>query len=77
MLVLLQNCVTHEFLGPLNQWTEGKANARNFRSSAAAVEYCVHHEMPDCPLVMKFNGSRYDVVIPVSSECRKHNKVSN
>lgn len=71
MHVLVQNCVTHHYLGESNEWKPHKNHAKRFASSADAVEYCVNHDLADCQLVMRFNGSRYDVQIPLGAECRK------
>ena len=70
MTIVIQNCKSHLYLHRNGEWTEDAAAAANFGSSVAARSYIQAHGLAAAQIVMCFGDPKYDVVLPISEECR-------
>ena len=71
MKVVIQDCVTKEFLNPENKWCSDPEEARVFGSSVEAIKFCLEHHLTEVQLFLQFadGDPRLDLVVPVR-ECR-------
>lgn len=60
MKILIEEISTGRFLDPRNQWVQSKAHARGFRTSGAAIKFCLGRRMPDVRLLVSFDNSAHD-----------------
>ena len=70
MTIVIQNCKTHLYLHRNGDWTEDPNAAADFESSVLARSYIQTHHLAQAQIVMRFGDPRYDVVVPISEECR-------
>jgi hypothetical protein len=72
MRILIQHCLSHQFLALNNQWVDDHKKALTFESTAAALNQCLkradkHH----LKIVLKFQAAYLDVALPINaSECK-------
>jgi hypothetical protein len=59
--VVLQQVGTGFFVGKKDLLVLEEQDARGFRDSTTAVEYCIHHGIDDVEVVMRFPDPRYDI----------------
>ena len=77
MRIVIQNCVSGEYLksvGAHTEWTGDMKKALRFRSSQAAMVCCVDNRIPHAQIVLKFDydhDGEYDITLPVSRECKE------
>jgi hypothetical protein len=65
MLILLQHKQTGLYFKDIDSWVRSAAQAMDFLSSTAAIDFCVTNRLSDLQLVLKFEEQRYDIVMPV------------
>ena len=70
MTIVVQNCITKEYLDEAGKWTLDDGQARVFRSTIDAYEHCKRHDVPDSQILLQFGRRDLDVSVPVSSNCR-------
>ena len=66
MQVFLQHAVTRKYLRDLDVWTSGSYLAMEFDDSAAAIQFCLDHELRDMRVVLHFPEFDHDVHVPVN-----------
>lgn len=66
MRILLQQKETGLYLQDVAEWTRLSAEARDFLSSTAAIEFCLQHQLQGVHVVLKFDEERFDIVFPIS-----------
>jgi hypothetical protein len=65
MRILLQQKETGLYFKDINSWTRSTAEAMDFLSSTAAIDFCVLNKLKGVQLVLKFEEHQYDIVLPV------------
>lgn len=65
MRILLQQKETGLYFKDIDSWTRNSAEAMDFLSSTAAIDFCVTNKLSGVQLVLKFEEHRYDIVLPV------------
>ena len=68
MRILLQQKETGLYFKDVGEWTHHAADAMDFMSSTAAVEFCALNKICDVQLVLKFEEQHYDIVLPVAAD---------
>jgi hypothetical protein len=68
MRILLQQKQTGLYFKDINAWDADPAEALDFLSSTAAIDFCVANKISDVQIVLKFDEQRYDIVLPVLRE---------
>ena len=66
MKVFLQNIRTLKYVEAAETWTAKASEAMEFDDSAAAIQFCLDHELPQMRVVLHFPEFDYDVHLPVS-----------
>lgn len=65
MRICLQQKETGLYFKDIEQWVRTSAEAMDFTSSTAAIDFCVANKLRDVQLVLKFEEEKYDIVLPV------------
>ena len=65
MRILLQQKETGLYFKDIDSWTRSTAEAMDFLSSTAAIDFCVLNKLKGVQLVLKFEEHQYDIVLPV------------
>jgi hypothetical protein len=65
MRILLQQKETGLYFKDIESWSRDSAEAMDFLSSTAAIDFCVGNKLKGVQLVLKFEEHRYDIVLPV------------
>ena len=65
MRVLLQNAQNGLFFRCGNVWTSDAAIAFNFENYAGLFDYVKRQNLTDVQLVVRFNGSNHQEIIPI------------
>ena len=65
MRILLQQKQSGKYFRDIDAWDADPAEAMDFLSSTAAIDFCVANKISDVQLVLKFDEQRYDIVLPV------------
>ena len=65
MRILLQQKETGLYFKDIDAWSRGSAEAMDFVSSTAAIDFCVSNKLTGVQLVLKFEEEKYDIVLPV------------
>ncbi len=65
MRILLQQKDTGLYFKDIDSWIRSSAEAMDFVSSTAAIEFCMVNKIPRVQLVLKFEEQKYDIVLPV------------
>lgn len=65
MRILLQHKQTGLYFKDIQSWARGAAEAMDFVSSSAAMDFCSANKLNDLQLVLKFEEQRYDIVMPM------------
>ena len=65
MRILLQQKETGLYFKDIDAWARGGAEAMDFVSSTAAIDFCVTNKLAGVQLVLKFEEEKYDIVLPV------------
>jgi len=69
MTIVVQNCVTKEYLSNSGRWTSEGSHARVFASTIDAFYYCHNRRVADSVIMLKFDRREFDVSIPVKTTC--------
>jgi hypothetical protein len=65
MRILLQQKETGLYFKDIGAWIREPAEAMDFLSSTAAIDFCTLNKIANVQLVLKFEEQRYDIVMPV------------
>ena len=65
MRILLQQKETGLYFKDIEAWERGSAEAMDFVSSTAAIDFCVTNKLAGVQLVLKFEEEKFDIVLPV------------
>jgi len=65
MKILLQNSQTKHYFSLLGLWTAKPNLAYDFRHSARALDFARVNELTDVQLVIQFDDSQWDNIVPV------------
>jgi len=67
MTIVVQNCVTKEYLSKSGRWTIDPSRARIFASTIDAFYYCHNRGVANSVIMLKFERKEFDVSIPVKT----------
>jgi hypothetical protein len=67
MTIVVQNCVTKEYLSKSGRWTTDASRARIFASTIDAFYYCHNRGVANSVIMLKFDRKEFDVSIPVKT----------
>lgn len=67
MRILLQQKETGLYFKDVGLWVRQSAEAMDFVSSTAAIDFCIINKLPGVQMVLKFEEQQYDIVLPVSA----------
>lgn len=70
MTIVVQNCLTKEYLSESEGWTPEFQDAKRFGSSVDAYFHCKQHSIPDSQVILAFGRPDFDVKLPVSASCK-------
>lgn len=65
---MLQNKLSGLYFKDIEAWVRDSAEAMDFVSSTAAIDFCVVNKLNDMQLVFKFEDQQYDIVHPIQPE---------
>ena len=65
MRILVQQKETGLYFKDVGSWVRETAEAMDFVSSTAAIDFCVTNKLPGVQLVLKFEDQKFDIVLPV------------
>jgi hypothetical protein len=65
MRILVQQKTTGRYFKDIDAWAQNSADAMDFVSSSAAIDFCVANKLRDMQVVLKFEEHQYDIVLPV------------
>ena len=65
MRILLQQKETGLYFKDIDSWRPSSAEAMDFLTSTAAIDFCAVNKLSDVQLVLKFDEQNYDIVLPV------------
>lgn len=65
MRILVQQKTTGLYFKDIDAWARTGADAMDFVSSSAAIDFCVANRLKDMQVVLKFEEHQYDIVLPV------------
>ena len=67
MRILLQQKETGLYFKDIELWVHQSSEAMDFVSSTAAIEFCVANKLRSVQVVLKFDGQRFDIVLPTEA----------
>jgi len=70
MRIVVQNCVTNEYLTDIGTWSPAVKEAKVFRNSVDAYFHCTRHQVEHSQILLKFGRPELDVKLPVSESCK-------
>lgn len=65
MRILIQKKDSGLYFKDIEAWTANPAEARDFLSSTAAIDFCATNKIKGVHLVLKFEEERHEIVVPV------------
>lgn len=65
MRICLQQKETGLYFKDIEAWVRDSAEAMDFVSSTAAIDFCVANKLNGVQLVLKFEEEKHDIVLPV------------
>ena len=65
MRIVLQHKLTGLYFKDVESWVRNAADAMDFVSSTAAIEFCVTNRLNELQLVLRFEEQKYDIVMPL------------
>jgi hypothetical protein len=65
MRICLQQKETGLYFKDIEVWVRDSAEAMDFVSSTAAIDFCVANKLGGVQLVLKFEEEKLDIVLPV------------
>lgn len=66
MRIVLQQKDSGLYFKDIDAWVRNSAQAKDFVSSSAAIDFCVANKLNGLQLVLKFEDQRYEIVLPIS-----------
>jgi hypothetical protein len=66
MRIVLQHRDSGLYFRDVGAWTENAPEALDFVDSTKALEFCAANKLSDLQIVLKFEESAYDIVLPVN-----------
>jgi hypothetical protein len=77
MRILLQRRDDGQYFRDIDSWVSDPAEAMDFVSSTAALDFCAVNQLGPVQVVLKFEGERYEIVLPdVASQPRPTDRPS-
>jgi hypothetical protein len=70
MRILVQQKQTGLYFKDIGSWTQLNAEAMDFVSSTAAIDFCVSNKLSGVQLVLKFEEEKCDIVMPMQPSLR-------
>jgi hypothetical protein len=67
MRILLQQRDTGLYYKDTDSWTSDSSEAADFVNSTAALEFCAANKLVGVQMVLKFDGEKYDIVLPAGA----------
>jgi hypothetical protein len=67
MRIVLQQKDSGLYFKDIDAWVRNSAQAKDFVSSSAAIDFCVANKLNGLQLVLKFEDQRYEIVLPIAS----------
>jgi hypothetical protein len=67
MTIVVQNCVTKEYLSNSGRWIADASRARIFASTIDAFYFCHNRGIANSVIMLKFDRKEFDVSIPVKT----------
>ncbi len=64
MRILLQQRYSGLYFETLESWTAEAADARDFVSSTAALDFCAANRLAGVQIVLKFDEEKHEIVLP-------------
>ncbi len=64
MRILLQQRDSGLYFEDIDSWTPDSAEAMNFVSSTAALDFCAANKVTGVQIVLKFDEERSEIVLP-------------
>ena len=77
MRVLIQQKPSAQYFKDVGQWTPDVASAKDFFTTAAAVDFCVLNKLTDVQIVLNFDQPGYDLVLPLDPRLGNRNRRPN
>ena len=74
MRIVLQQKESGLYFKDVAAWVRTSAEAMDFVSSTAAIDFCVLNKLTDVQVVLKFDEQKYDIVLPVTPLKEQHSK---
>ena len=68
MLILIQNCETHDYFSH-GGWTSQIECAQHFESSAGALQFIYDNKLDPVQIVLKLGDPKYDLQVAKSKGC--------
>jgi hypothetical protein len=65
MRILIQKKDSGLYFKDIETWTPNSAEAMDFLSSTAAIEFCTVNKIKGVHLVLKFEDEHHEIVVPV------------
>lgn len=65
MRILIQQKNSGRYFKDIDAWTFEPEDARDFGTSAAAIDFCVLNTISDVQIILKFPRPEYDIVLPM------------
>jgi len=65
MRILLQQKETGLYFKDINCWTRDYAEAMDFLTSTAAIEFCGANKLAAVQIVLKFEEEKFNIVLPM------------
>jgi hypothetical protein len=66
MRIVLQQKDSGLYFKDIDAWVRNSAQAKDFVSSSAAIDFCVANKLNGLQLVLKFEDQRYEIVLPIA-----------
>ena len=67
MRILLQQKESGLYFKDIGAWVPVSAEAMDFVSSTAAIEFCLQNRLSGIQVVLKFQEQHYEIVFPVQA----------
>jgi len=61
MKIVIQHAAKELYLKSSDEWAKEEADARVFKSSLEAIDFCMAHKVKQVFIVLKFDDPQYDI----------------
>ena len=61
MRIVIQHATKELYLKGSNEWVKHETEARAFKSSLEAIDFCLAHNVKQVFIVLKFDDPQYDI----------------